>query len=143
MTTVTINSRQSREDQFGRSLTARLDEVAGTLPHDVSERLKIARLQALAKRSVATVQLAHAPVVSGGTAALRGGPEHYGLWNWLGSLLPLLALLAGLVAIGVVQDGMRASEIAAVDAELLTDELPPAAYTDPGFAQYLRSLKED
>jgi hypothetical protein len=34
---------------------------------------------------------------------------------------------------------LRASEIAAVDAELLTDELPPAAYTDPGFLQFLRS----
>jgi hypothetical protein len=50
----------------------------------------------------------------------------------------LLALVAGLIAIGVMQDELRASEVAEVDAELLTDELPPSAYVDPGFAQYLR-----
>jgi len=26
-----------------------------------------------------------------------------------------------------------------VDAVLLTDQLPPAAYSDPGFGEYLRS----
>ena len=34
----------------------------------------------------------------------------------------------------------RANELAAeVDAALLTDDLPPAAYTDPGFAQFLKT----
>jgi len=41
--------------------------------------------------------------------------------------------------IDLAQDGIRISEIADVDTELLTDDLPPAAYTDPGFTQYLRS----
>jgi hypothetical protein len=38
---------------------------------------------------------------------------------------------------------MRASEIADVDAELLTSELPTTAYTDPGFAQYLKHGAQD
>ena len=38
---------------------------------------------------------------------------------------------------GVQQDNLTA-EIAATDAALLTDELPPDAYTDPGFAQFLK-----
>ena len=30
-----------------------------------------------------------------------------------------------------------------VDVELLTAELPPVAYTDPGFVQFLRSTIRD
>jgi hypothetical protein len=143
MTASTLDIRQAQEDRFGRGLAARLNAGTETLPHDVSERLKVARMQALAKRNVVKVQASAVVVGMSGGAATLGGPEHPGLWGWLGSLVPLLALVAGLITIGVVQDGMRANEIAEVDAELLTDVLPPAAYTDPGFAQYLRSLKED
>ena len=39
----------------------------------------------------------------------------------------------------MAQDEATAAEIAAVDAALLTDDLPPAAYTDPGFVQYLKA----
>ena len=39
-------------------------------------------------------------------------------------------------------EALRASlgdyELEDEDAALLTDELPPAAYTDPGFAQFLK-----
>ncbi|MGI9133334.1 MAG: DUF3619 family protein, partial [Rhodoferax sp.] len=59
------------------------------------------------------------------------------------SLLPLLALIAGLLTIGFLQDQRRAREVAEVDAELLTDELPPSAYTDPGFAQFLSARRQD
>ncbi len=143
MTANTMDTRQTLEDRFGRSFVAHLNASADNLPHDISERLKVARMQALGKRSVVKMQVASGVSVSGGTAALHAGGEHPGLWGWLGSLLPLVALVAGLLTIALVQDGLRASEIAEVDAELLTDVLPPAAYTDPGFAQYLRSLKQD
>jgi hypothetical protein len=53
--------------------------------------------------------------------------------------LPLLALLLGLLAINVAQDEFRAHELAEVDAELLIDELPPGAFTDQGFAQFLHN----
>jgi hypothetical protein len=59
----------------------------------------------------------------------------------VGSVLPLLALVAGLVAIDYAQDSYRAKELADVDVELLTDDLPPAAFTDPGFVQYLRTTR--
>jgi hypothetical protein len=50
-----------------------------------------------------------------------------------------VALVAGLLVISVVQDDDRASELADVDSALLADDLPPAAYADPGFAQFLKS----
>jgi hypothetical protein len=53
--------------------------------------------------------------------------------------LPLIALLVGLATIHVLQTEHRANEIASLDAELLIDELPPAAYADPGFLVFLKS----
>lgn len=127
------------QDDLGRAIALRLGEAAQQLPHDVSERLKAARMLALEKRRQAHVRLASAVVHSGaGTAALQMGGELRGIWRMLGAWLPLLALVAGLITIDFVQDDFRAQEIADVDVELLTDDLPPDAFTDPGFAQYLR-----
>lgn len=127
------------QDDLGRAIALRLGEAAQQLPHDVSERLKAARMMALEKRRQAHVRLASAVVNSGGgSAALQMGGELRGVWRMLGAWLPLFALVAGLVTIDFVQDDFRAQEIADVDVELLTDDLPPDAFTDPGFAQYLR-----
>lgn len=127
------------QDDLGRAIALRLGEAAQQLPHDVSERLKAARMMALEKRRQAHVRLASAVVNSGGgSAALQMGGELRGIWRMLGAWLPLFALVAGLVTIDFVQDDFRAQEIADVDVELLTDDLPPDAFTDPGFAQYLR-----
>ena len=46
--------------------------------------------------------------------------------------------MVGLVSISQWQADERADAIAEVDAALLTDELPTAAYTDPGFRQFLQ-----
>ena len=47
--------------------------------------------------------------------------------------------MVGLVFINMAQDETVATEIAEVDAALLTDDLPPSAYADPGFLQYLKT----
>lgn len=144
MTTHKIDSLQDFEDAFGRSVANNLTQSVDALPHDISERLKVARMQALNKRKVVQVQAqtAGAGVVSGGTVALHPGGSGHGLWNWLGSLVPLAVLVLGLVAINLAQDVLRAHDIAEVDTELLTNDLPTAAYTDPGFAQYLRAVQQ-
>ncbi|MFM8636357.1 MAG: DUF3619 family protein, partial [Betaproteobacteria bacterium] len=59
-------------------------------------------------------------------------------WTKLVSALPLLILALGFLAI---QDTLAEHQIQAaaeVDAALLTDDLPPQAYSDPGFAEFLR-----
>jgi len=50
-----------------------------------------------------------------------------------------VALVVGLVSISVWQEDQRFKELAEVDSALLTDDLPPAAYTDPGFVQFLKT----
>ena len=141
ITTMNARTRDlalSRQDQFGRRVAARLAAATLELPHDITERLRAARVQALAQRKIAALQAAGPVQVSGGQATL-GGDERPGWWHRLASALPLVALVAGLVTIHVVQNDRRASELAEVDAALLTDDLPPAAYTDPGFVQFLKS----
>jgi hypothetical protein len=130
---------QPQADAFGKAIASRLSEGSEDIPYNISERLKAARAQALSKRKVVSIQIAQVRSVSGGEMALQFGGYEDGFWSRMASLLPLLALVAGLIFIAISQDELRARELAEVDAELLTDELPPSAYVDPGFAQYLRA----
>jgi hypothetical protein len=125
-------------DRFGLKVAARLNEQ--DLPHDISERLRVARAQALARIPKLQTQTARSAAMSGGAAVLGGSPSDDSLSWWLriGSIVPLLALVAGLVAVSVITDDDDAREVAAIDVQLLTDELPPDAHTDPGFAQFLK-----
>jgi len=128
----------AQQDLFGRAIAARLSNGTTDLPHTVTERLRAARVQALARRKTG-LQPASEVAVSAGQASLTGPDSGPGLWQRLAAVLPLLALVAGLIAIEVVQNERRASEVAEVDAALLTDTLPPSAYADPGFLQFLKS----
>lgn len=131
------------EDNFGSRIAARLSDPTVSLPNDISERLKAARMQALSKRKVLKLQVAAGVSHSGGAAILHMGGGDRSLWNRIASLVPLFALIAGLLTIAVLQDQKRADEIAAVDVELLIDDLPPAAYTDPGFLHFLNMNRRD
>ena len=125
----------SADDRFARRLTARLSAGAHELPHDVAERLRVARTQAVAHRRRPVRQTT--TVGTSGSAALLGLGQVW--WARLGAALPLVALVVGLMAISIVQDDDRTSELADVDSALLADDLPPTAYADPGFAQFIKS----
>jgi hypothetical protein len=132
------NSSVSLQDRFGLRLAARLSESAQALPHDISERLRAARVQALDKHKAVKAVTASAIQSNGGAATLSLGDDEVSPWRRLASIVPLLALIAGLVCIHILDNDNRAKELAEIDAAILTDDLPPAAYTDPGFAQFLR-----
>jgi len=130
------------EAHFGARIAARLEEGSRDLPHKATERLRASRMQALANRRVMDVQLA--PVLAGAQRAGGTlGANSPGFWTRASAVLPLLALVLGLMAIGVMQDQERAFELAEVDAELLTADLPPTAYTDPGFLLYLKKAAQE
>jgi hypothetical protein len=141
MTTNHATQSEQLQDRFGRRVAARLSAGTDELSHDVAERLRAARVQAVARRKPVVVRTATAAAASGGAATLTFG-EGQSLWNRIASVLPLIALVAGLFVIQVAQDERRAHEVAEVDAALLTDDLPPAAYADPGFIQFLRANKD-
>ena len=122
------------EARFGARVAERLAAGSQDLPHDIAERLRAGRVQALARRKLVQARTETAAVGRDGTMVLGGG-----WWSRIASALPLIVLAAGLIAISALLDDNRASEVAEVDAALLTGDLPPAAYTDPGFAQFLKS----
>jgi hypothetical protein len=128
------------QDEFGERVAARLEAGARSLPHEMSARLKSIRLNAVSRRKVANVRARTASAVfgNGGTAVMSMGGSGPGFWGRLASALPLLALVGGLVAIHVFQTEDRLRELAEVDSDLLTDDLPPSAYTDPGFIEFLK-----
>lgn len=148
MNTIATPHQEQDLDRLAHRITARLSNGLDDLPYDISERLRASRMQALAKRKVA--QIAPVRVTStstlhnGATAVMgRGGKEPSGWWGAMVSALPVLLLAVGLVAINVAQDEDGINEVAEVDAALLTDDLPPEAYADPGFVQFLKTSTQD
>ncbi len=145
------------EARLALRLTGGLSARSETLPHDIAERLRVAREQALARaREARRVALASAQasapmtapafdtVVVGadGAAALGGFSSFDELPRWLQravSLLPLLVLVGGLIAIDRWSAREQMLAAAEIDSQLLADTLPPDAYSDPGFAEFLRT----
>jgi hypothetical protein len=141
----TYNSQQadSLEARYGLRVGARLSAGLESLPHDISERLRVARQQAVARRKQpqAVVRLRTATAVShhGSSATLGFGDDGMSLWGWLASGVLAIVMTAGLVTISIVQDDDSTTALADLDSALLTDDLPPEAYADPGFVQYLKT----
>lgn len=128
-------------DQFGRRMASRLDVSAKELSHDVSERLRVARMRAVAaKRSnVWQAETAGALNVQGASASLSLGQLEGGVWNTIASFLPIAVLIIGIFVLFNFHDRKITHELAEVDAKLLLDDLPPIAYTDPGFLKFLQT----
>ena len=143
-TTYSLPDRDGLEARFGVRVASMLGERAQSTAPDISERLRFAREQALSRAQAARrqVQAATAPVVvSRGRSAALASP--LGWWFKLGSAAPLALLVLGLAGIAHVHDRAQIAAVAEVDAALLSDDLPPDAYTDPGFAEYLKTTRSE
>jgi len=149
---------ETRMARFGLRVAAGLSERNEALPQDITERLRVAREQAVerarsqARAARAATAAAPAPtvVVAGHALAFGGGGSAGGgqgggspLWLKLVSILPLLMLVLGLIAIQHGQSKAQIHAAAEVDTALLSDNVPPAAYSDPGFSQYLADEQQD
>jgi hypothetical protein len=138
--------RHAIEARLGTWLAAGLTARASALPHDIGERLRVASDQAVARaREMRVAAPVAAPSsfvvgVSPGGVAVLGSFVPW--WQRAASLLPLLVLVAGLIAIDHWQWREQVMAAADIDAQLLSDDLPPAAYSDPGFAEFLRNSPE-
>jgi hypothetical protein len=137
------NSLRHREDilqdRSGFKFASFLTLSANELPHEISERLRVSRIQAVSQRKLAKAGFAQVSLTAGGAALTGGGDDGLGWLGRLGSVLPLVALVAGLLFINSEQNDSRARELAEVDVALLTDDFPPAAFSDPGFLQFLKT----
>ncbi|MCW5659448.1 MAG: DUF3619 family protein [Burkholderiaceae bacterium] len=129
--------RDVLEARVARRIAARLTEGSDNLPHDIGERLRVARQQAVDRarqlRKLSTVASWQA---QGSTAVMWGPPSW---WLRAASVVPIALLLLGLFAIQRTYLEQQISAAAEIDEAILTDDLPPQAYTDPGFAEFLKS----
>ncbi len=131
------------QERFGLKTATYLSSATADLPRDISERLRAAREQAVSMRKVPKLQTASSVVAAGSSAALTwNSEENLGWWGRIGAVLPLIALVVGLLAINSIQNDNRTQELAEVDSALLTDVLPPAAFADPGFVQFLKASRQ-
>lgn len=133
------------EARLALRITARLTEHTADLPQDVSERLRFAREQALQRaRAVRTGEAAESSVVVDGrtTLSLGRGEGGSGWWVQLAAVLPLIALVGGLILIQHLHNNNQISAAAEIDASLLADDLPPSAYSDPGFVEFLKAPRD-
>jgi hypothetical protein len=130
---------ETLEARFGLQVAARLTQRSLELSPDITERLRFAREKALGQARAVSVAPAAVSVTRAGAALLGGGS---GWWIKLGSVLPAVLLVLGLFWIQHWQDRMHASAAAEVDAALLADDLPPTAYRDAGFTEFLKTADE-
>lgn len=140
-TALTVGGREALETRLARCMAARLSERAEQLPPDLSERLRFARERALERSREARAASAQSNLtfVSGRSAILGRAS---GWWIRLGSALPLLVLAAGLVLIQHWHTQAQIATAAEIDADLLADDLPPSAYSDAGFVEFLKNPRE-
>ncbi len=127
---------EAAEARFAKRVAAGLSAHHATLPHDIEQRLRVAREQALQRARHARAAVA-APVVlaqRGGALAFGGSPW----WLRLASMAPIAVLFVGLVLIDRLNSEQQILAAAEIDAVLLADDLPPAAYTDPGFGEFVK-----
>ena len=143
-----VATGEQAQARFALRITAMLNESAQNLPNDVTERLRVARQNAL-QQAAAARQLAIKPVASTSgmswlwnrVIAYAGGPggsDSPTWWNKLATVLPLAVLVLGLLAIQDLHSSRLISTAADIDAALLADDLPPDAYQDAGFLEFLK-----
>ena len=141
-TSSSLAALDTLQSRFALRVAARLTERSDALGSDLSERLRFARDQALERGRVSRSSMA-APrvgVTSSGAAIL--GRTGGGWWLRIGAVAPVFALVAGLFFIQSWQERAQILVAAEIDAALLSDDLPPKAYSDAGFAEFLKMPRE-
>lgn len=135
-----IADQSSIEGRLAARLAGAITLSSQALPHDISERLRFSREQALARARAARQQAAAGvtPVgVSRSGAATLGRFAPWG--QKMASVLPLVVLVSGMLMIDRWNAREQVLAAAEIDTQLLSDTLPPAAYSDPGFAEFLKN----
>lgn len=113
------------DQQLIDSLRRHLDLGLEELPAPTRDRLHTARQAAIAHKAGKNS---------------TGSLVHQG---WLRPALATLALAAGIgLATVYLQGQNEISAMAALDSDLLVDDLPPKAFTDPGFRAWLEESSE-
>lgn len=119
------------EEHFAYHVRQSLNHGLKDIPQSASRRLEAARHQALAKQKQDNANLL---VTNRGALALLKAGHPLPL---LKQVLPILALLLGMWISFYWHSLEYVAQIEEVDSALLTDELPPEAFLDNDFFEWL------
>lgn len=130
------------ELNFAYRVRRALDENIAVLPASTTEKLASARKEALSrkKKEASGRILAPRRTLTGSVGGFFQEPA-----AWLGRMgfaVPVIVLAAGLISIYKFEQQQRISDMAEIDALVLSDELPLSAYLDHGFNAYLAKRGE-
>jgi hypothetical protein len=123
---------------FAYKVRHALNEKLDQLPASTTDRLASSRKKALSRKKSGDALLAAQRAFAGAAGVLLSNRP---LWSRLGTVVPLMALVAGLAGIYQFEEEQRIAETAELDAAVLADELPLTAYVDKGFNAYLDERK--
>jgi hypothetical protein len=121
------------ETELAARIRGMLDQGTAELSPKAARRLYEARCDAL-RHQVAPV----AALSLAGVGHLFGDSIH----KHYRGILAFLALAVGAMGVQVWQNEQEAAALAEIDSELLGDEVPPSAYTDQGFMEWLQQLSQ-
>jgi hypothetical protein len=123
------------EIQFGNRVRQVLNRGLG-VDAKTAQRLRAARERALLRQRP---EPEPALALAGNTLGRFGG------WTGLALrvLVPIVMLLIAVFAIYTWQQNQRIAELEEIDAQLLSDDLPPDAYLDRGFQNWLKKLNAE
>ena len=129
---------KTKELDLAYKLRHALDQSASDLPTKTTERLASARNIALSrKKQESAVSVVAPQAVFAGHSASSSSPKRFAWIGRMGLAIPLAALVFGLMGIYQFEQRQQIIESAAIDAEVLTDDLPISAYLDNGFGAFL------
>jgi hypothetical protein len=137
----TPSHHQGPEEHFGKFIVAQLELGNQQIPYEFTERLRAARTRALASRRIAKpvlVTASDAQLMADGSARMPFSSKAKDIYNMLVSFIPLICLAAGLMLLYDFHNDESAMELAEIDSALLIDDLPPHAYADPAFIDFLK-----
>ena len=123
----------NHQDELGRRIAKLLDEGAGQLAPEQRERLVEARNLALSRYRARAAAPAFAPAGAGWLSEMTERSV-FGVRY----LIPVAALVLGLMGVVYMNTATVSSEMADIDAALLTDELPLNAFLDQGLDSWLK-----
>lgn len=135
------------EARYALRIVSRLNEATDALPHDLAERLRVARQQALerARVSRASGLVVPAAVAARSSALVQfsDGTAGSRWWPTMATALVLAGLTAGLLLIQAQLSESQISAAAEIDAAILSDDLPLDAYGDAGFVEFLKASRNN
>jgi len=136
------NPTISKQDQLGMRMAALLEQGNQHLAYDITERLRAARTRAVSASRIKQTDystVTDAQLQSNGSLRMPFHNKTQEIYKLLVSFIPLICLAVGLMFLYDFHNNQAALEMAEIDSALLVDDLPPHAYTDPAFIDFLKS----